>query len=162
MPRLRSGRFCFWGDPRLRGGGPPAGGHGMPCPYKERTHPSCPALTRWAKPWRAYGARRKEEIQGEERARGAVPPRCALRRSKKASEKNFSKRRRRVTFLAQPVRVGLRSKKMMSTVGAAPSRKHIWDRIPPHVFSIRPRTLRRNFSSCGVLPGFVYSDQRRE
>jgi len=30
---------------------------------------STPGFTRWAKSWRAYGARRKEEIQGEQRAR---------------------------------------------------------------------------------------------
>src|SRR6266436_8200136 len=64
--------------------------------------------------------------------------------------------------LAQPVRAGLKGKKMASTVGAAPNQKHISDQTRLRVFSTTQQTPHQNPFSCDVVPDSGCTESRRE
>src|SRR6267142_5511205 len=67
-----------------------------------------PALSRWAKVWRASGASGKEEIPGEERARRAVPFMQNLRFDLSLTVGHAEAHPRHAGVFLDPVRQGLR------------------------------------------------------
>ena len=132
-----------------------------------------PALTRWAKVCRAYGARRNANFAfSSQRLRAGltyaappalnkVPAHYALDLSahSAASRKRAPEARHP---LAQPVRAGLKSKKIMSTVGAAPNQKHISGQTRFHVSSTTQQTPHQNPFFRDALPDSVCTESRRE
>src|SRR5438094_10669316 len=64
--------------------------------------------------------------------------------------------------LAQPVRAGLKGKRMASTVGAAPNQKHISGQTRFHVSSTTQQTPHHNPFSYDALPDCVCTESRWE